>query len=264
MYDVAMSVLSCVRAGTDIHVAWMTNPDLGSEAVAFTPGGGKIGELRSGAFDHALREAITVSLGEGGIMKLPVGPAEALASGLEEGSTVTIAVAPGADIPRSALSDMVERRPVEFQLNVGGATVTCSFRPVHRAVISGSGPIAEALERVFAEAGWEARVAPGAEIAGGLLATLSKSDAAIILGHDVEVSSRALQTALGSRAGYVGSVGSMKMQQARERWLAYHGVDWSERVHGPAGIDIGATTPGEIAISIAAEAIAITRDSMDN
>ena len=262
MYDVALSVLSCVRAGTDVHVAWMIDPDLGGEAVAFTPGGGKLGELRSGAFDQAIRDVISESLANGGLVELPVGPAEALASGLVEGTSVTIGVTPGESIPRSVLSDMVERRSVEFELELSGETVLCSFEPLPRAIISGSGPIAEALKNVFDAAGWAATLAPQLEVAGGLLATLSTIDAAIIVGHDVEVSSRALQSALGSQAGYIGSVGSREMQQARERWLAYTGVEWSERVHGPAGIDIGASTPGEIAISIAAEAIAITRDSI--
>jgi len=50
-------------------------------------------------------------------------------------------------------------------------------------------------------------------------------------------------------------VGSRKMQGDRADWLAYRGVTDLSRVHGPAGLDIGAATPGEIAVSIAAEAI---------
>ncbi len=259
MYDVALSLLSCVRAGTDVHVAWLPDSNTGLEAVAFTPGGGKMGDLLSGAFDHALLDAIRRFGAAGGLVSLSVGPAESLVSGLTEGTTITLAVATGTSIPEGVLLDLVERKPVEFQLELGEAQVTCSFDPVPRAVIAGSGPVAEALDEVLTQAGWATTIASGVETAGGLMATLSSRDAAIVLGHDVEVSSRALQAAIASKAGYIGSVGSRRMQESRAQWLSYQGVDWSERVHGPAGLDINASTPGEIAISIAAEAIAVAR-----
>lgn len=259
MYDIALSVQSCVRAGTEVHVAWMAESGTGAEAVAFTPGGGKMGELMSGAFDHTLRDAITGLGPSGGLVALTVGPAESLIGGLTEGATITVALAPGASIPEEVLSDLVERRPVSFEIDLGGDHVACSFSPTPRAVISGTGPIAEALDEVFTRAGWAATVVHGVETAGGLLATLAAGDAAIVLGHDIEVSSRALEAAIGSKAGYIGSVGSRAMQESRAKWLEYRGVEWSQRVRGPAGLDIGAATPGEIAISIAAEAIAVIR-----
>ncbi len=79
------------------------------------------------------------------------------------------------------------------------------------------------------------------------------------MGHDVETSARALQAAIASKAGYIGSVGSEDMQRLRQEWLAYRGVDWDDRIHGPAGFPIGASNPGEIAVSIVAEAVASTR-----
>ena len=57
--------------------------------------------------------------------------------------------------------------------------------------------------------------------------------------------------------GYIGALGSRRTQQARADWLAYRGVTDLERVHGPAGLDIGANTPAEIAVSILAEALAV-------
>lgn len=254
MYDVALSVLSCVRAGTDVHVAWIVDSTTSTDAVAFTPGGGRMGELLSGAFDHALRNAIPGLGPKGGLVNLKVGPAESLVSGLGEGATITVAVAAGSSIPAAVWADLAERRPVSFELELETDRVDCSFSPVPRAVISGSGPIAEALETVFTQAGWQTTVAHGVETAGGLMATLAPIDAAIVLGHDVEASSRSLQAAIESNAGYIGSVGSRRMQDLRQEWLSYRGVDWPERVHGPAGLAINASKPGEIAISIADEA----------
>jgi xanthine dehydrogenase accessory factor len=81
------------------------------------------------------------------------------------------------------------------------------------------------------------------------------------MGHDVESSGRGLQAAVGSKAGYIGSVGSESMQQLRQEWLAYRGVEWDGRIHGPAGLPIGASNPGEIALSIVAEAVSSARIS---
>jgi xanthine dehydrogenase accessory factor len=52
-------------------------------------------------------------------------------------------------------------------------------------------------------------------------------------------------------------LGSRRTQQARADWLAYRGITDLDRVHGPAGLDIGANTPPEIAVSILAEAMAV-------
>jgi xanthine/CO dehydrogenase XdhC/CoxF family maturation factor len=48
----------------------------------------------------------------------------------------------------------------------------------------------------------------------------------------------------------------MKMQQDRSDWLAYQDVTDLSRVFGPAGVDISASSPVEIAISVLAQAIA--------
>jgi xanthine dehydrogenase accessory factor len=53
-------------------------------------------------------------------------------------------------------------------------------------------------------------------------------------------------------------LGSRHTQQARREWLTAHGVAQAEqaRIHGPAGLDLDAHTPAEIAISIVAEILA--------
>jgi xanthine dehydrogenase accessory factor len=133
------------------------------------------------------------------------------------------------------------------------------LRPIPRLVVAGSGPIAEALADTARLVGWTVSVAPGTATALGLMAGLSSLDSAVVMGHDVESSSRVLEAALESAARYIGALGSLEMQAKRADWLAYRGVTDLERVHGPAGIDIGARTPAEIAVSVIAEAIATAR-----
>ena len=56
-------------------------------------------------------------------------------------------------------------------------------------------------------------------------------------------------------------MGSRKTQQSRRDYLTEHGVGEEQqgRVRGPAGLDIGADGPGEIALSILAELVATVR-----
>jgi len=78
-----------------------------------------------------------------------------------------------------------------------------------------------------------------------------------VVSHDVELAGAALEAALAGEVGYIGALGSRRTQQARADWLAYRGVTDLARVHGPAGLSIGAHTPPEIAVSILAEAMAV-------
>jgi xanthine dehydrogenase accessory factor len=278
MYDVALSVLACLRADTDVHVAWIASDDLtdGTAAVALTPGGGQIGSLLGGALDDAIILALPTVGDLGGIIAVEIGPAESLITGLPLGAELSIAVVPGAAIPEDTWEAFADRKPVNFLLRLDshrftgfeligqsdelaasdGERLVCRYAPVRRVVIVGGGPIADALRQSFELVGWMPMVVPNTGEAGGVTATLSPIDGVVVMGHDVETSGRALQVAIASNAGYIGSLGSKAMQDLREEWLAYRGVTWDDRIHGPAGLPIGASNPSEIAISIVAEAIA--------
>lgn len=286
MYDVALSVLSCLKADTGVHVAWIVaeSTEFSDEAVAITPGGGRIGSLLGGALDHAIIEAIPRFATEGGLVEVILGPVEALLTGLDEGETVTLAIVPGRALPVRIWEDLAARRAVRFALRVDGSSfadpellepdepgssltpdrLVTSLAPVPRMVVSGSGPIADALAEAFTLIGWRPSVAGEVDVATGIMATLAPIDGVVVMGHDVEQSGRALQGAIGSRAGYIGSIGAKRMQELRREWLAYRGVEWDERIHGPAGLPIGASNPGEIAISIAAEAVATLQGVPDD
>jgi len=76
--------------------------------------------------------------------------------------------------------------------------------------------------------------------------------------HDAKIDDAALIEALRSPAFYVGALGSRRSQALRLERLRRAGVaeDDLARLHGPIGLDIGATTPAEIAVSTLAEIIA--------
>jgi xanthine dehydrogenase accessory factor len=89
--------------------------------------------------------------------------------------------------------------------------------------------------------------------------TLTRRDAVCILTHDPKFDVPAVQGALGTKVGYIGVMGSRKTHEKRMQRLAEAGVDQPEqidRLMSPIGLDIGARTPEETAISICAEIIA--------
>jgi xanthine/CO dehydrogenase XdhC/CoxF family maturation factor len=66
---------------------------------------------------------------------------------------------------------------------------------------------------------------------------------------------------LAAGTPYVGAMGSRRTQARRREWLLANGVTASslEALHAPIGLDIGADEPGEIAVSILAEIVAVRR-----
>ncbi len=87
---------------------------------------------------------------------------------------------------------------------------------------------------------------------------LRRRDAVIVFSHDPKFDEPALLAALRSDAGYIGALGSRRTASERGARLARAGVDAEalRRVHSPCGLDLGAATPEEVAISIMAEVIA--------
>jgi xanthine dehydrogenase accessory factor len=89
--------------------------------------------------------------------------------------------------------------------------------------------------------------------------TLSPRDAVCILTHDPKFDVPAVQGAVRTRVGYIGVMGSRKTHAKRMERLAEAGIDEPEqleRLMSPIGLDLGARTPEETAISICAEIIA--------
>ena len=155
----------------------------------------------------------------------------------------------------------------------GGPVFVQPFNPPLRLVLVGAVHIAQELARMAAEVGYAVVVVdPRPAFATQERferATLSQEwpDAALralapdprtaiaVLSHDPKLDEPALDVALRSEAFYVGALGSRRSHGARCRRLRERGFGAADlaRVHGPIGLDIGAQSPAEIAVSILAE-----------
>ena len=130
--------------------------------------------------------------------------------------------------------------------------------PTPRLLVVGEGVIADALRALAQYLEWSVAVSNDREQCVRELTSLTRADATVVLSHDLELAGPALEAALGGGAGYVGALGARRTQTARAHWLQDNGVVPSQvaRIRGPAGLDLGARTPQETALSIVAEILA--------
>jgi xanthine dehydrogenase accessory factor len=86
-----------------------------------------------------------------------------------------------------------------------------------------------------------------------------RDTAVVVLTHEERLDVPALTSALEGEAFYVGAIGSRRTQEKRRQRLLEAGVDDDElrRLSGPAGLDLGAQTPAETAVSILGEILAV-------
>lgn len=147
------------------------------------------------------------------------------------------------------------------------------LNPPLRLILVGAVHIAQALAPMAALAGYDVTVVdprrafatdtrfPGIVLNGDwpddALKALApdRRTAVVTLTHDPKLDDPALLAALSSPAFYVGALGSRKTHAKRRDRLAEAGVDAIAfaRIRGPVGLDIGAVTPAEIAVSILAD-----------
>jgi xanthine dehydrogenase accessory factor len=130
------------------------------------------------------------------------------------------------------------------------------FVPKPRLMLIGHGPVVEALATLGRATDFDVALADSPDGAGSGPLTLPASAAVVVATHG-DSDETALQQALGSGAGYVSLVASRKRAAVLAHALIERGIshDQISRIKAPAGIDIGAVTPSEIALSILAEVV---------
>jgi xanthine dehydrogenase accessory factor len=94
-------------------------------------------------------------------------------------------------------------------------------------------------------------------------AALGENDWVLIATHDHQLDQAVLERCLRQRPRYVGLVGSQrKLLRITQRLLQKDPSLSFERLHSPVGVDVGAVGPEEIAVSIAAELVAVKRGKL--
>jgi xanthine dehydrogenase accessory factor len=151
--------------------------------------------------------------------------------------------------------------------------------PAPRLIIVGAVHISQALAPMAAMAGYAVTVVdprrsfatedrfPGVTLSGDWpdeAMEKLKPDmrtAVVTLTHDPKLDDPALSAALRSPAFYIGALGSKKTHGARVNRLSRAGFSETEiaRIHGPAGLDIGAKSPAEIAVAVLGQLTAARR-----
>jgi xanthine dehydrogenase accessory factor len=151
------------------------------------------------------------------------------------------------------------------------------IEPPPRLVVIGAVDTAEALSAAAKQLGWRTIVVdarakfatptriPSADelIVGWPDEALERirpdyATAVVVLTHEDRFDVPALQRALETEAFYIGALGSRRNQERRRERLLEAGVDEHEleRISGPSGLDIGAESPAETAVSILGEILA--------
>ena len=148
----------------------------------------------------------------------------------------------------------------------------------YRLLVFGAVDLSEALCKVAGELGWKtvvadprARFATRARVPSAdellvewpedVLSRLEPDEATaiVVLTHEDKFDIPALVGALRSDAFYVGALGARRNQERRRARLLEEGLSEHEidRIAGPTGLDVGAETPAETAVSILAEILAV-------
>jgi len=190
------------------------------------------------------------------------------------GVTLTVLEGERAGERRAVPLDEVERGPSRV-LELEGETVFADVvAPPPGLVVVGATDTAEELCRAAKALGWRTTVidprpalvtrerlpSPDELVTAWPDELDADADTAVVvLTHEERLDVPALNAALAGPAFYIGAIGSRRTQAKRRERLLDAGLtdEQLDRLAGPAGLDLGAHTPAETAVSILAEVLAV-------
>lgn len=171
---------------------------------------------------------------------------------LETGEALLLRILPGDDDAPATEGAVTVSNPC-----LSGGALEIFLEPVipaPRVWLVGATPTSEAMARIGAELGLEAVVADGSVTPG-------EDDLALVAASHGRDELAALRGALAAGVPYVGLVASRRRGAAVLAELEAEGVPRADldRIDTPAGMDIGARGPGEIAVAILARIVEVRR-----
>lgn len=278
--------------------AWGSAPRRAGAQMLIDDTGAVVGSVSGGCVEGEVIAAALAMLenpaaASGNTLQFDVADNVAWRVGLACGGRIAVlllAVRPGGFAPErlaetlaatDSTLDLDEQgaRPARPECEPGVGTLRLHYGPAPRLAIIGAAHIAQHLAPIVRMLGFDVTVIdPRSQFATAerfpgialdtrwpdeaLAAWLPDASSAVVaLTHDPKLDDPALMAALRSEAFYIAALGSRKTQTARLERLTAVGFDAQTlaRIHGPAGLSIGAATPAEIAVSIAAQLIAAHR-----
>jgi xanthine dehydrogenase accessory factor len=229
------------------------------------------GEFARVAADDGRAALVTVIEGGEAGAKLLVRADGTTDGGLGDPDLDRAAVEAADDLMWAERSEMREMNGAQLFVDVTA--------PAPRLVIFGAVDYADALCRLAKAAGWrpfvcdprsqfatrerfpeaEEVIAAWPDEAVARLGGIDRATYVAVLTHDPKLDDATLTIALRSEAPYVGAMGSRRAQAHRRERLLAAGIEEEllERIAAPIGLDLGAVTPEETALSIMSEVVAI-------
>jgi len=196
---------------------------------------------------------------------------------LKDGAARLISVQPQEELDAGGVAPGQSKGGVEFHRSAcpSGGTLDVFVEPMlprPLLVVCGASPVAQAVADLAGRSGFSVTVAALAEdqpvfpeaeqrIEGFDLPAASAGERFIVVATQGKRDSEALRAALATDAAYVAFVGSRRKAATLTARMKEQGLppEQATRLRSPAGLDIGAITPEEIALSIIAEVVELRR-----
>ena len=236
-----------------------------------------IGQISGGCVEHAIAEQAKNVIAEGQNVTQRYGldsPFFDIQLPCGSGIDAYIDVVSGVAELQSIQASLQAREAAKVTLNTEVGDFEKTYLPTPRLLIVGQGSIPSHLVNLAKLAGFEVisfsppEMAPGHLLGSNPLPNLPQqrsnlitlcdaSTALVSLFHEHHREIDILKIVLDSNLFYIGALGSKRTHQQRLEQLSSFGLSAQvlERIQGPVGLDIGASTPQQIAISILAQVI---------